>query len=196
MEENNELSSSMTPEPDGEGQQPPSVQELLEQFVQTQQWDTAVESIDDGSGFRVEETILVHNQYYVIRLEGDESRNLFRLRIRPPYRVMEGKFVDACMLCNFINERYRYYGRLSVSEETGVINYRDFVEYGSSAPSMEILRNMADCGVIFFDEYQKVIAEVALTRKTYESIVREMSEEEENRNREDEQSEESDNLLS
>ncbi|MEI8186829.1 MAG: hypothetical protein WCG19_09035 [Chlorobiaceae bacterium] len=113
--------------------------------------------------------IRINNQKFRVYIEGDEKRQVLSLYLYPPYSVMEGKFVDACMLFNFFNDAYQFTGRISVSDD-GTIRYKEFIDVENIEPKTAMIFHMLDCGIVLFQENNEAFAAVALTRKTYEAI--------------------------
>ncbi|NTU52304.1 MAG: YbjN domain-containing protein [Chlorobiaceae bacterium] len=148
----------------------PPLSRVLEEFCATQGWDSKVESVDNGRISRISNVIDIGNQNFRMYLDAHEESRILALFIYAPYSVIDGKFVDACMLFNFINGRYQYHGRLSVDEDDGEIRYKDYIDFDGVEPSIAMVRNMADCGVTLFEKEQEALAAVALTKKTYESL--------------------------
>ncbi len=100
------------------------------------------------------------------------------LTLYPPYKVNEGKYVDACMLFNYFNNDYLFGGRLAVGDD-GTIRHSQIIDVSDTEPSKNLIKNMLGNAIELFKQYGETIALVALTKKSYEAIREEMEKREE-----------------
>jgi hypothetical protein len=142
---------------------------VIEEFVEEVGWKDEVERIEEEGTSRLAVRLTVSNQSYRLFIEGYEARQWVALFLYPPFGVIDGKFLDACMLFNFINDSYSYTGRITVHDD-GTIRYRQIVDVGNVVPTAGMIRDMLRCAVNLFETNADSITSVALTGKSYESI--------------------------
>lgn len=145
--------------------------DFLEQFRLEIGWDEEIELNEAEGRCILFSNIEINRQTYRAFVDGHVKRNSLSLFLYPPFNVMEGKYVDACMLFNFLNEYHQYHGRISV-DDNGKIRYKEFISVDNLEPKTAMVLNMLDCAVAFFRNNGEAIAAVALTPKTYEAIRR------------------------
>jgi hypothetical protein len=147
---------------------------LVEEFVTGMGWEDELnteEKYDTEIGYRVitQIPLTIENQIFRLYIDAIEASEWLMITIYPPYRVNEGKYVDACMLFNYFNCFYSYGGRISV-EDNGAIRYRQIIDVSETEPSKRLIHNMLVSGIEMFEDNAENIASVALTTKTYEAI--------------------------
>ncbi|MEI8186827.1 MAG: hypothetical protein WCG19_09025 [Chlorobiaceae bacterium] len=142
---------------------------LIEEFIAEKEWDDEIEKDVENGMCQLSTSLSINNQSFRLYIEGDENRNFLFLYLYAPFSIIEGKYVDACMLFNFINNIYVYPGRLTAGDD-GSIRYIDIIDVENFEPSIEIIQNMLGNGVSLFNNNTEEIAAVALTQKTYEAI--------------------------
>ncbi|MEI8032978.1 MAG: YbjN domain-containing protein [Chlorobiaceae bacterium] len=143
---------------------------IIEAYVADQEWrEVSVERDEAKETCEASLHLSVSNQSYRTFIEADEKREMFFLYMYAPFSVIEGKFVDACMLFNFLNDQYTYRGKLTVLDD-GAIRYKECIDLDRLEPNMAMIDNMVSSGVGLFRDHCEAIAAVALTRKTYEAI--------------------------
>ena len=147
---------------------------LVEEFVTGMGWEGELdteEKYDAETGYRVitQIPLTIENQLFRLYIDAIEESEWLSLTIYPPYRVNEGKYVDACMLFNYFNCYYSYGGRIAV-EDNGTIRYRQIIDVSETEPSKRLIHNMMISGIDMFKQNAENIASVALTSKTYEAI--------------------------
>ncbi|MEI8033721.1 MAG: hypothetical protein WCH05_10280 [Chlorobiaceae bacterium] len=145
--------------------------DFLERFRLEIGWDDEIELNEaEGRGILFS-NLEINRQTYRAFVDGHVKRNALSLFLYPQFNVMDGKYVDACMLFNFLNEYHQYHGRISV-DDNGKIRYKEFISVDNLEPETDMVLNMLDWAVAFFRNNGEAIAAVALTPKTYESIRR------------------------
>lgn len=143
--------------------------EVIETFVAENEWKDEIKKNDDTGECQLATGMNICNQPFDLYVEGDEETELLSLFLYPPFKVMEGKFVDACMLFNYLNDGYMFRGRITVSDK-GRIRYREVIDTENLETSASMVHNMLFSGVKMFEMHMEAIAAVALTRKTYEAV--------------------------
>ena len=143
--------------------------DFLEQFRADIGWEYPADCNDEENRCTLFSRIEINRQSFRAYVDGHAARNVLSLFLYPPYRVLEGKFVDTIMLFNFLNEYCQYNGRLCVDDD-GQIRYKHFIDLDGIEPANAMIYSMLDCGIAMFSENGESIAAVALTRKTYEAI--------------------------
>lgn len=145
------------------------IAEIIEAFVVDNEWDDEVEK-NEATG---ESTLATHigicNQAFDLYVEGDEETEWLSLFLYPPFKVIEGKFVDACMFFNYLNDNYMYRGRITITDN-GRIRYKEIIDTEHLTPSVAMIHNMLFSGLKLFENNMEAIGAIALTKKTYESI--------------------------
>lgn len=142
---------------------------VIQAFIEQENWDDTVD-IDETTGDSTLHTgFEIRNQIFDLYLEGDESSEFLSVFLYAPFRIIEGKSVDAIMLVNFINDRYRYRGRLCITD-SGQIRYREVIDTENLEASPAMIDNMLSSAYALFDLHTEALGAVALTRKTYEAI--------------------------
>ncbi len=147
---------------------------LVEEFLTDLGWVDGIETeeIFDGNvGLRVitKVRITIENQTYRLFINTIEKSQCFMLILYPPYKVNEGKYVDASMLFNYFNNNYLYGGRIAVDDD-GTIRYRQIIDVSETEPSKNLIKNMLENGIDMFEQHAEAIALVSLTKKSYEAI--------------------------
>ena len=143
---------------------------LIEEYIADQGWDNDTVSRDEEKGSSQLKTIMtVNNQDFRLYIEGDEKRELLYLYLYAPFSVIEGKSVDACLLFNYLNDRFTYRGRITVQDD-GDIRYVEIIDVENIEPPIAMIDNMLNSGIGMFRSNIESIAAVALTQKTYEAI--------------------------
>jgi len=157
---------------------PRKIAKAIEGFIELAEWDDTVD-IDEATGDSTLNTRYeIRNQVYDLFFEGDEKSEFLALYLYAPYRVIEGKSVDATLLVNFINDHYRYRGRLTVTD-IGQIRYKEIIDTENIEASPEMLHNMLMSAGGLFEQHMEHLGAVALTKKTYEAIREEYEREDE-----------------
>ncbi len=143
---------------------------LIEEFVAEQDWgnDEVERDVEAGTS-RFRTNLSINNQSFRLFIESNEERELLFLYLYPPFSVIEGKSVDACLLFNYLNDQYSYRGRLVISD-SGSICYKDIIDVEKIEHHTAMIDNMLCSGFHLFENHIEAIAAVALTKKTYESI--------------------------
>lgn len=125
---------------------------------------------DNGSGRSLlKSSTEYHGQPFAITLESEEKRQRITITIMPPFRVIPGKLIDACLLVNFINENHSHPGKITVDDE-GVLLYQDGINLEGRKLQHRLIENMLGSAFCLFHIHLANLAAVALTRKTYEAI--------------------------
>ncbi len=147
---------------------------LVEEFLADLGWVDGIETdeendVDNGLRVITKVQLTIKNQTYRLIIESTETSQWLILSLYPPYKVNEGKYVDACMLFNYFNNDYLFGGRLSVGDD-GTIRHSQIIDVSDTEPSKNMIKNMLENAIDMFEQYGEVIALVALTKKSYESI--------------------------
>jgi len=140
-----------------------SLAKVIEEFVSDLEWKEMGEN-------SLETRIEIRNQGFDLHVEGDERRERLSLFLYAPFSVIEGKYVDACMLFSYINSRHPRGGRLYAFDDgtigfTHVLNAEDGGEL-----TTQLVMNMTGGAISMFESHGEAIATVALTSRTYEAI--------------------------
>ena len=143
---------------------------LIEEYIADQGWnnDTVHRDEEEGTS-QLKTTMSINNQDFRLYIEGDEKRELLSLYLYAPFSVIEGKSVDACLLFNYLNDRFTYRGRITVQDD-GDIRYVEIIDVENIEPPIAMIDNMLNSGIGMFRSNIESIAAVALTQKTYEAI--------------------------
>jgi len=149
-----------------------SLAKVIEEFVSDLEWKETVEIDEETGECALETRIEIRNQGFDLHVEGDERRERLSLFLYAPFSVIEGKSMDACLLFNYINDRYGYIGRLCLGD-TGRIRYREVIDIENLEPSAAMVHNMLASGGALFERHIEQIAAVALTSKSYEAVRKE-----------------------
>jgi len=112
-------------------------------------------------------------QTFRVYIDGFEDRRTFSLFIYFPFRVRAEKYVDTCLLFNYINDEYQYHGRLSADGD-GAIRYKDFMDAGGLVTDVAMLENMMHCATALLENQLDAVAAVALTGKDFEEARQEL----------------------
>ena len=147
---------------------------LVEEFLADLGWVDGIETeerFEGDASLRVitEVRITIENQTYRLFIDTIEKSQWLMLTLYPPYKVNEGKYVDACMLFNYFNNNYLYGGRIAVDDD-GTIRYRQIIDVSDTEPSKNLIKNMLENGIDMFEQHAEAIALVSLTKKSYEAI--------------------------
>jgi hypothetical protein len=148
---------------------PRKIAGAIEEFIENAEWDETVDIDEDTGDSTLYTKYEIRNQIYDLYFEGEEKTELLALYLYAPYRVIEGKSVDAALLVNYINDRYRYRGRLTVTD-SGQIRYKEVIDTENIEASPAMLENMLMSAGGLFERHTEQLGAVALTRKTYEAI--------------------------
>jgi len=141
----------------------------IEDFVREQEWDDEV-IFDPESGESHLATVFeIDNQAYRLVVECKEEAEWLAVYIYPPFSVVAGKSVDAALFFNYLNDQYRYRGRITLDDE-GRVWYKDIMDTDELTPSPGMVNNMLRSGINLFHRHFEAIAAIALTRKTYEAV--------------------------
>jgi len=135
--------------------------------------DCRFEERSDGHGGTCTVTVMgltIDNQSFTLELVPDDRMRLVAVRVSPPFALIEGKYVDACMLFSYINSRHPRGGRLYALDDgtigfTHVLNAEDGGEL-----TTQLVMNMTGGAISMFESHGEAIATVALTSRTYEAI--------------------------
>ena len=146
------------------------IADAIEQFLRGNGWDDEVEKDGAKGTSSVSSPFIICNQVFEMCVEGDEQGEKLSLHLSPPFRIVEGKYVDACMYFNYLNDRYSFSGRLGVSEN-GWVRYREVLNTDSLALDWRMVDNMLSSGIRMFENHFDAIAAIALTRKSYEAVM-------------------------
>ena len=156
---------------------------LVEEFLADLGWVDGIETDeehDGDTGLRVitKVQLTIENQTYRLFIDTIETSQWLMLTLYPPYKVNEGKYVDACMLFNYFNNDYLFGGRLAVGDD-GTIRHSQIIDVSDTEPSKNLIKNMLENAIEMFKQHGEVIALVALTKKSYEAIRKDMERREE-----------------
>lgn len=146
-----------------------SLAKVIEEFVSDLEWTETVDIDEETGESALTTSIVIRNQGFDLHVEGDEKRERLSFFLYAPFNVIDGKSMDACLLFNYINNRYSYIGRLCLTD-SGRIRYREVIDTENLEPSAAMVHNMLASGGSLFERHIEQIAAVALTRKTYEAI--------------------------
>ncbi|WP_223267047.1 type III secretion system chaperone family protein [Chlorobium phaeovibrioides] len=151
---------------------------VIEAFVKELEWNDEVELDPETGDSALGTNMEIRNQIFDLYIDGRQEQETLALHLYPPFNVIEGKSMDAVLLCNYINDHYSYQGRLTLTDG-GRIRYREVLDSEDIEPAPAILHNMLSSGVSLFKAHIEQIAAVALTRKSYESVREEYDKKEE-----------------
>ncbi len=156
---------------------------LVEEFLADLGWVDGIETDEENdgdTGLRVitKVQLTIENQTYRLFIDTIETSQWLMLTLYPPYKVNEGKYVDACMLFNYFNNDYLFGGRLAVGDD-GTIRHSQIIDVSDTEPSKNLIKNMLENAIEMFKQHGEVIALVALTKKSYEAIRKDMERREE-----------------
>lgn len=143
--------------------------EVIKGFITDNEWDDEVDINEETGESQLSTSIGIINQSFQLYVEGDEKGGKLSLYLYAPFHVIEGKFVDACMLFNYLNDIYSYSGRIGVSEN-GVIRYKEIINIEDIELVPDLIHNMFASSIRMFENHNEAIASVALTKKTYEAV--------------------------
>ena len=145
------------------------LEKLIDNFLHTIGWkgDFAKENAEDP--MTINAYVPIKNQKYKAHIFGNKDTMQLIVSFTAPYQVKTGKFVDACMLFNYINDHYTYAGRLSVNDD-GDIQYKEIINVADLELDGDIVHIMIEGGKLLFTEIDEPIAAVALSSKNYEAI--------------------------
>jgi hypothetical protein len=95
---------------------------LVEEFLADLGWVDGIETeerFEGDAGLQVitEVRITIENQTYRLFIDTIEKSQWLMLTLYPPYKVIDGKYVDASMLFNYFNNNYLYGGRIAVDDD-------------------------------------------------------------------------------
>lgn len=145
------------------------IADAIEQFFRGNDWDDEVEKDEETGKSSVSSPFIISNQVFDMCVEGNEDGEKVSFSLSPPFRVVEGKYVDACMYFNYLNDCYSFSGRVGVSEN-GWIRYREVLNTDRLNVEGQMIDNMLMSGIRLFENHFDAIAAIALTRKTYEAV--------------------------
>ncbi len=140
----------------------------IEQFIAASGWKQVINKNEVTGISLMTSKLIINNQPFILTIEGNETQHQIMFSLIPPFRVLTGKSIDACLLANFINESFNFMGRLTVSED-GELCYRDSITLAENQPSFELIHGRISAGELLFKRHTEQIAAVSLTRKTYEA---------------------------
>jgi len=145
------------------------IADTIEAFIRGNEWNDEIVR-NEGTGKSLLSTnFLISNQLFELGVEGDDNAGLLLLSLSAPFRVIEGKYVDACMYFNYINNCFNFSGKISVSEN-GWISYRVPLMTDGFELEARMIDNMLASGITLFERHFDAIAAIAMTRKSYEAI--------------------------
>ncbi len=87
----------------------------------------------------------------------------------PPLTVMDGKYVDTAMLCNFIHQNRENQDRLTLDDK-GEITCETSLHIKDTSPLKDMIYHMLDSSLSLFEQHIEALTAVALTPKPYEAI--------------------------
>ncbi|MBO8093642.1 MAG: YbjN domain-containing protein [Prosthecochloris sp.] len=143
---------------------------ILEDFIRHMEWTDKTILVDEQHNeLVIQGRFTIAGQYFSFFLVGDEPNEQFTLHIVYPFLVRAGKFVDACMLFNLINDENKYSSRITV-RDNGLISATTVLDVDSISMKPEILENMCSMGEMFVENYIDDVSDIALTSTTYEAL--------------------------
>ena len=145
------------------------LEKLFGNFLLTIGFKGDAAKVDAENPMTIDVYIPIKNQKYKANIFGNKDTKQIIVSFSAPFQVKAGKFVDACMLFNYINDHYSYAGRLSVNDE-GDIQYKEIINVADLELDSDIIHIMIEGGKLIFTEIEETIAAVALTSKSYEAI--------------------------
>ncbi len=86
--------------------------------------------------------------------------------------MVKGKYVDACMYFNYLNDGYGFSGRVGVSDN-GWIRYREVLNTDGLKVEGQMIDNMLKSGRSLFTSHIESIAAVAVTGKRVDEVLAE-----------------------
>ncbi|NTV08631.1 MAG: YbjN domain-containing protein [Chlorobium limicola] len=143
--------------------------QLLEAFIADIGWKDQLEIIEDEGISRLAVRLSVGNRSYRLMLEGYEMQHWLVLCLYAPFTVRASKFVDACMLFNFINSSYSYSGNISVADD-GIICYKQIVDLDDTGAEIALIYNMLHAAVNMYERNADEIEDVAVNEARYEDV--------------------------
>ena len=117
-------------------------------------------------------------QVYRVYVEAEEKKQWLKVFMYGPIGIPANRYAEACQLVNHINLTTGF-GRLCARKD-GEFQYRAVfdVEGGQAVP--EMIRNMISEGLSCFTAWAGEMAQVILSSKTTEQVLKELDEAEEN----------------
>lgn len=146
---------------------------LIAEYAESEGWhegDACLEIDEEMNRSSIRYGVDIEGQPFSIEIEGDEAGSLLTITLAPPFNVLPGKLVDAALLCNFLNDCGEHNGRVTVDDE-GELLYIDTLYLEGIVPGKNLLKKRVDGGLSFFTTCITSLAAVALTRKTYETVM-------------------------
>jgi hypothetical protein len=149
---------------------PETIEEFIGQLHTETGWDGLILKNVEQKGNTVLVTKLtIKGQDYEVQIRGLESRQVIALNVYFPITVIEGKFVDATMLCNRINQDRNYSGKITLDDK-GLITSKALLFVEDLMQLKKMVYLMLDSCCALFERYSEALTAVAQTTKTYETI--------------------------
>ncbi|MCF8216656.1 MAG: YbjN domain-containing protein [Chlorobium sp.] len=145
--------------------------EIIEQFVEDIGWKDTVDRQADFCSLAVR--LSIGGRSYRLMLEGFETQQWLALYLYAPFTVMASKFVDACMLFNFLNNNCSYAGTISMADD-GLVCYRQIIDLEGAPADSVLIRNMLNAAVDLFERNAEFIEDVAQGEDRYEDARKEI----------------------
>lgn len=141
---------------------------LIDGFLEQRDWPERCRFSEEEEVSHFEKDLLVSNQRFRLSINGHEDLRTIILTVHFPFRVLDDKLADTCMLCNYINERFQYYGRIVIGDE-GTLLYKDVIDLEGLVPDTAIIENMLHSAIAMLEDELDTVASVALTARDYEN---------------------------
>lgn len=149
---------------------PESIEAFLEQLhAETGRDGRLLKNVEQRGNTVLITRLTIKKQDYEVQINGLESQQVIALSVYSPVTVKEGKFIDATMLCNLINQNRDYSGKISLNDQ-GLITCKALFFVEELQPLKKMIYQMLDNCCALFDRYSEAITAVAETTKTYETI--------------------------
>jgi len=142
---------------------------LFREFLDLLDWEDEIAVDQDTGECQIATGYTIKGQGYDLYIEGNPENSFLSLWLYPPYKVNEGKSVDAVLLFNYINNNYLYGGSLSLSEKNR-IRYALVLDTENAQVDAQLVRNLLASAAGCFRFHAEDIAAVSLTSKTFEAV--------------------------
>ncbi len=145
--------------------------ELLEDFQKYYSCNDDIEIYNESIA-EISTTLNIGNHDYTLFIEANQDEQRIMLNFYPEIKVQTGKIIDAIMLCNYLNSRYNYSGKIVLLEDIeACFCYKVMLDINNiENPSLSlILMLLVDAGN-FLERFNEILCEISYTPKTFEAI--------------------------
>jgi len=141
-------------------------QKLLQDWVKEKEWDDEVNYNEETNESVVNFKVNIDDQLFNTYIEGHEEKDWLSIYMYGPFNIKKNKSGEILKLFNRIHGA-TYYGRL-VLQDDGMIQYKQIMPLDGVEPSTSLVSNVYSTAVQIYDTWLDDIAEIGLTKTTFD----------------------------